>query len=86
MTSQLKEAQDSISVAEARTRELEKRTRSLTEQADLQRLEAAKAQARLEKRTRAAYKGEGIAGVSAVVDSVFGDDGPGLDAIVEGPL
>jgi len=86
VAAQLKEAQDSISAAEARTRELEDQTRSLTEQADSQRLEAAKAQARLKERTRAAYKGEGIAGVSAVLDNVFGDEGPGLDAIVESPL
>ncbi len=86
VAAQLKEAQDSISAAEARTRELEEQTRSLTEQADLQRLKAAKAQVRLGERAKAAYKGEDIAGASAVVDSVFGDDGPDLDAIVEGPL
>ncbi len=83
---QLKEAQDSIGAAEARSRELEEQTRSRTKQADLQRLEAAKAQARLGERARAAYKGEGIAGVSGVIDNVFGDDGPGLDAVVESPL
>ena len=49
-------------------------------------MEAAKAQARLEERARAAYKGEDIAGASAVVQNVLGGPGPVFDAVVEGPL
>ena len=49
-------------------------------------MEAAKAQARLEERARAAYKGEDIAGDSAVVQNVLGGPGPVFDAVVEGPL
>lgn len=49
-------------------------------------MEAAKVQARLEERERAAYKGEDIAGASAVVQNVLDGPGPVFDAVVEGPL
>ncbi|CAA9443387.1 MAG: GH23 [uncultured Rubrobacteraceae bacterium] len=86
VASQLRDARDSVGAAAERTRELEEQTRHLTEQADFQRLEAAKAQDRLKERARVAYKGEDVAGVFAVVQKVFDEPRPVLDAIAEGPL
>lgn len=86
VASQLRDGRDSVETASTRTRELEEQTRNLTEQTDFQRLEAAKAQDRPQERARAAYRGEDVAGVSAVLQNVLGGPGPALDAVVEGPL
>ena len=45
-----------------------------------------KAQDRLEESARAAYKGEYVAGLSAVVQKLFDEPRPVLDAVAEGPL
>ena len=69
----LKEAQPQMDTAASRTQDLDQQMRKLSKDLEPQRRAASDSQARLDERTRAAYKGEDLAGISLVPDSIGGD-------------
>lgn len=83
--SRLEEAQTQADVAASRAQELEQQTRRLSEDLEAQRETAAASQARFEERVRAAYKGQDLAGITLVLDSLIGGDGARLDAVLNSP-
>ncbi len=79
------EAQAPEDVAASRTRELDQQMVSLSRDLEAQKETAAASQAQLEERARAAYKGEDLAGISLVLDSLFGTDDSSRNAVLNGP-
>lgn len=79
------EAQAHEDVAASRTRELDQQIVSLSRNLEAQKETAAASQAQLEERARAAYKGENLAGISLVLDSLFGGDDSSRNAVLNGP-
>ncbi len=79
------EAQAHEDVAASRTRELDQQIVSLSRDLEAQKETAAASQAQLEERARAAYKGEDLAGISLVLDSLFGADDSSRNAVLNGP-
>jgi membrane-bound lytic murein transglycosylase B len=83
---QLKDARDQAEIAASRVRELDQQTRKLDRDLAGQREAASDAQARFEERVRAAYKGEDLAGVSIVLDSLFSGDSARVNTVLDGSM
>ncbi len=83
---QLKYARDQAEIAASRVRELDQQTRKLDRDLEGQREAASDAQARFEERVRAAYKGEDLAGVSIVLDSLLSGDSARLNTVLDGSM
>ena len=82
--SQLEDAPAQADAAAARTQELDQQTQKLSKDLEAQREAAAASKARFEQRVRAAYKGQDLAGISLVLNSVLGGDAK-LDTILNSP-
>lgn len=80
--SQLKETQAQMDTAASRTQDLDQQTRKLSKDLEAQRGAASDSQARFEERARAAYKGEDLAGISLVLDSVFSSDSVRMNTVL----
>jgi peptidoglycan hydrolase CwlO-like protein len=83
---QLQDARNQAEIAASRVRELDQQTRKLDSDLEGQREAASDAQARFEERVRAAYKGEDLAGVSVLLDSLLSGDSARLNAVLDGSL
>jgi hypothetical protein len=84
--SQLTNARDQAEIAASRIRELDQQTRRLERDLEGQREAASDAQASFEKRVRAAYKREDLAGVSIVLDSLLSGDSARLNTVLAGSM
>ncbi|MCA1729158.1 MAG: hypothetical protein LC751_07040 [Actinobacteria bacterium] len=82
--SQLKEAQAQMNTAASRTQDLDQQTRRLSKDLEAQWGAASDSQARFEERARAAYKGEDLAGLSLVLDSVLNGDSVRMNTVLNG--
>ena len=82
--SQLKEAQAQMNTAASRTQDLDQQTRKLSKDLEAQWGAASDSQARFEERARAAYKGEDLAGLSLVLDSVLNGDSVRMNTVLNG--
>ncbi len=76
----LQETQARADGAAVRSRELERQNQNLREDLESQRQESAGSQALYEEQVRAAYKGDDLEGLIAVVDGVF-NSGGGSEAL-----
>jgi peptidoglycan hydrolase CwlO-like protein len=83
---QLQDARNQAEIAASRVRELDQQTRKLDSDLEGQREAASDARARFEDRVRAAYKGEDLAGVSVLLDSLLSGDSARLNAVLDGSL
>jgi len=83
---QLKDARDQAEIAASRVRELDQQTRNLDRDLEGQREAASDARARFEERVRAAYKGEDLAGVSIVLDSLLSGDSARVNTVLDGSM
>jgi hypothetical protein len=83
---QLTDARDQAEIAASRVRELDQQTRKLDRDLEGQREAASDAQARFEERVRAAYKGEDLAGVSIVLDSLLSGDSARRNTVLDGSM
>ena len=83
---QLKNARDQAEIAASRVQELDQQTRKLYRDLEGQREAASDAQARFEERVRAAYKGEDLAGVSIVLDSLLSGDSARVNTVLDGSM
>jgi peptidoglycan hydrolase CwlO-like protein len=86
VNSQLTNARDQAEIAASRIRELDQQTRKLERDLEGQREAASDAQASFEKRVRAAYKREDLAGVSIVLDSLLSGDSARLNTVLDGSM
>ena len=82
----MQDARNQAEIAASRVRELDQQTRKLDSDLEGQREAASDAQARFEERVRAAYKGEDLAGVSVLLDSLLSGDSARLNAVLDGSL
>lgn len=73
--SSLEEAQAQASAAQARSQELGRQARGLESQVTAQQRTFEVSEARYEEQARAAYKGNGVEGVAAVLGGVLGSNG-----------
>jgi peptidoglycan hydrolase CwlO-like protein len=84
--SQLQDARKQAEIAASRVRELDQQTRKLDSDLEGQREAASDARAHFEERVRAAYKGEDLAGVSVLLNSLLSGDSARLNAVLDGSL
>lgn len=83
---QLRDARDQAEIAASRIRELDQQTRKLDRELEGQGEAASDAQTRFEERVRAAYKGEDLASVSIVLDSLLSSDSARVNTILDGTM
>lgn len=84
VSSQLKEAQTHVGVAASRAQNLDQQTTKLRGDLENQKGVASEAQTRFEERAKAAYKGEDLAGVSIVLESIFSGDSVRRETVLNG--
>ncbi len=82
--SQLRETQTQMNTADSRTKELERQTSKLNTDLEAQRGAASDSQARFEDRVRSAYKGQDLAGISLVLDSMLSGDSVRVHTVLDG--
>lgn len=81
-----KEARGKREASGARGRDLDRKTQDLQRDLETQRQAEKDSRVRLEESAKAAYKGEDIAGVTLVLNSILSGDGAKFDAILGGPV
>ncbi len=82
--SQLRETQAQIDNADLRARDLDRQTSKLDTDLEAQRGAASDSQARFEDRVRSAYKGQDLASVSLVMESIFSGDSARVNTVLDG--
>ncbi len=82
--SQLRETQVQMDTADSRARELDQQTSKLNTDLEAQRGAASDSQSRFEDRARSAYKGQDLAGVSLVLDSILSGDSARVNTVLDG--
>lgn len=84
VASELKKAQSEMDTAARRIDELDRQTQKLNSDFAAQQDAASDSQARFEKRARAAYKGENLAGATLVLDGILSGDSTRIYTILNG--
>ncbi len=80
------EARGRAGIAASRVRELDRQTRKLSRDLEGQREAASEAQSRFEERVRTAYKGDDLASVSIVLDSLLSGDSARAGKVLDGTI
>lgn len=86
VASGLKTAQAEMNTAASRIQELDQQTQELNKDLNAQREAASDSQARFEERARAAYKGQDLAGITLVLDSVLGGKSTRIHTILDSDI
>jgi len=82
--SQLRETQTRMDTADSRAKELERQTSKLNTDLEAQRGAASDSQSRFEDRVRSAYKGQDLASISLVLDSIISGDSVRVHTVLDG--
>lgn len=86
VASGLKTAQAEMNTATSRIQELDQQTQKLNKDLDAQHEAASDSQARFEERARAAYKGQDLAGITLVLDSMLSGDSTRIHTILDSDI
>ena len=82
--SQLKQAQAQVDAAASRAQDLDEQTTKLSGDLEEQKGAASEAQTLFEERAKTAYKGEDLADVSILLESIFSGDSTRVETILDG--